>query len=357
MYDYNYGVLTETTPVYDSLKYGDDAQLYYWNNIANIPSATPYEGSNVLALAASANNWFGWGVDNQPKYMMNYQNGSIRFQFKTSYTGQFKVGVKSGHGESWIDFPANVSKYGVVRDGAWHEVSIPLAAFDQPNLGMHIDLGSMNALFMFAGNAPSANTEFYFDNIYYAPCVSGACPLLPVKLSAYDVKSIENRKVLVSWTTATELNNDHFIIERSANGTTFQKIATVNAEGNSNVARAYSYTDNSPYKGVSYYRLAQVDKDGKRTVYDIKRVNLTGKVAEITVYPNPVKASVLGLNFSNPVQKKIKLQLLDMSGRIVLDKTESVSGTTLKVSMGARLAPGMYLLKVDGKVESRVIVE
>jgi beta-glucanase (GH16 family) len=181
----NFGIYSESPLLNDKLTYGQDAELYIWNNLNPIADAVPFEGNEVLALRANGGNWFGLGVSNRIKNLQNFADGHLNFHFKTTYTGQFKVGVASGHGESWINFPAGVEAYGLQRDGQWHEVSIPLSTFNNPNMGMHIDLGSMNQLFMFAGDPAGANADFYIDNIYYsggvaanpAPVVSISSPL------------------------------------------------------------------------------------------------------------------------------------------------------------------------------------
>ena len=179
----NFGVYTENPAITARLAYGTDANLFIWNNLAPIPGATPFEGNEGLALRAAAGNWFGFGVDNTAKNLLNFADGSLKFHFKTTYNGPFKVGVKSGHGESWINFAPGAAAYGLVRDGQWHQVSIPLSAFNNPNQGMHIDLGSVTQAFMFAGDAPGAAADFYVDNIYYGGGVA-ANPAPTVSLTA-----------------------------------------------------------------------------------------------------------------------------------------------------------------------------
>jgi len=87
----NFGVLTETTTVSDSLQFGTDATLYYWNNLTNItnPTPVPFEGNSLLAVHANAGDWFGMGIDNNYINLNNFATGSLKFQFKSAYTGQF----------------------------------------------------------------------------------------------------------------------------------------------------------------------------------------------------------------------------------------------------------------------------
>jgi beta-glucanase (GH16 family) len=165
----SYGILTDNTPTLaGALTYGTDADLYYWNNLTAITNPVAYEGTNVWAVHANANNWFGMGVENQYKNLSAFGNGSLHFRYKSSYTGQFKIGVKTGHGESWINFATNTTAYGLTRNGQWSEVSIPLSAFQNPSIGNNIDLYSVKNAFMFAGDPSVSATDFYFDDVYYS---------------------------------------------------------------------------------------------------------------------------------------------------------------------------------------------
>ncbi len=179
----NFGVLTETTPTVARLNYDGDANLYIWNNALTAleNAGSPLEGTEALAFRASSDNWFGMGTDHSGKNLSAYlANGSLKFHMKTSSAATFKVGVKNGTTESWIHFTSSGEQYGLVRDGEWHQVSIPLSAFQNPA----VDFTNLTSTFMFAGDAPTANFDFQLDNIYYstgstfpsAPFVSLASP-------------------------------------------------------------------------------------------------------------------------------------------------------------------------------------
>ncbi len=176
----NFGVLTETTTVTDSLSFGNTANLYYWNNLSEIKNTVPFEGKNSLAVHANANDWFGMGIVNNYVNLHNFSAGSLKFHYKSTYQGQLKIGLTTGHGETWMNFPAGKQPYGLIRDGNWHEVSIPLADFSNSSLGMNIDIWSLKSAFMFAGDPAISNADFYFDNIYYS---DGATPNLSPSIS------------------------------------------------------------------------------------------------------------------------------------------------------------------------------
>ncbi|MES2649538.1 MAG: Ig-like domain-containing protein [Bacteroidota bacterium] len=192
----NFGILTENTPVTDSLTYGTNATLYYWNNISNISNPVAFEGNALWAVHANAGDWFGMGVDNNYINLSSFETGSLKFRFKTSYSGQFKIGIKTGHGESWLNFPAGASKYGMTRDGSWHEVTIPVTDFINPSEGRNVDLLSVKSAFMFAGDPASSAADFYFDDIHFfkTPTVLSESPLTaaptPPVRNAADVISV-----------------------------------------------------------------------------------------------------------------------------------------------------------------------
>lgn len=91
---------------------------------------------------------------------------------------------------------------------------------------------------------------------------------LPIELLSFDGK-LKNNKVELTWSTASEINNDLFVLERSSDAIKFTAIGKVGGGGNSTVKLDYSFIDQEPLNGVSYYRLRQVDYDGSYTFSNI----------------------------------------------------------------------------------------
>ena len=108
--------------------------------------------------------------------------------------------------------------------------------------------------------------------------------------------------VLLTWSTASEQNNDYFYIERSLDGFSWTRIVEKNGSGNSSYQIDYSAVDNQPFLGINYYRLTQVDYDGQRESFDIIAVNvkkdlencegryydLTGREVDMSTCPNGI---------------------------------------------------------------------
>ncbi len=110
---------------------------------------------------------------------------------------------------------------------------------------------------------------------------------LPVELLAFDAQPVNNKQVLCNWVAASELNNDFFTVERSANTVDFFAIGTVQGHGTTNVQHSYEFLDSNPLSGQSYYRLKQTDYDGAYAYSPVKRVFLTNDNPGFTLYPNP----------------------------------------------------------------------
>jgi hypothetical protein len=114
----------------------------------------------------------------------------------------------------------------------------------------------------------------------------GAVTPLPVELTAFLGKATDNG-VALTWNTASERNNDHFVVERAdEQSDVFRAIGQVKGAGSSSQLRQYQFVDANP-KAVSYYRLRQVDADGKEEFSPIVAVKSVLKTAELAAYPSP----------------------------------------------------------------------
>ncbi len=166
---------------------------------------------------------------------------------------------------------------------------------------------------------------------------------------------LQNNTALIKWATASESNTDRFEIEHSSNGISFSKIGTVAAAGNSSGTLHYEFLHNSPAIGKNYYRIRQIDLDGKFTYSSIIALQNTGSKASIIIAPNPVQNEV-SLFFSNPGTKII--QLLNMSGSILLTEKINGANSSHRLNM-SNLTPGVYILRLqkENGVETHKIIK
>ncbi|WP_460502359.1 T9SS type A sorting domain-containing protein, partial [Hymenobacter agri] len=174
----------------------------------------------------------------------------------------------------------------------------------------------------------------------------GAYPL-PVQLAAFAAVAVQ-QDARLNWRTASEINNDHFEVERSFDGLNYAQIGRVAGHGNSATPHDYQLTDagvGGQARGAVYYRLRQVDADGTATFSPVRTVSfapLTG----LALYPNPASsATTLDLR-SLPLNTAYSVVVLDATGRVVLRQT--LSGGQAQPLNLTQLATGTYLVQVGG---------
>ena len=170
--------------------------------------------------------------------------------------------------------------------------------------------------------------------------------ILPVTFTAFTVTA-EGCKALLEWQTGMEQNNSHFVVERSSNGAEFTAIAKVGAAGNSNTTHSYKYTDEAPANGVNYYRITQVDFDGKHSSTDIKaiRIQCNGNALAIKAYPNPA-ASQVNIQSGKAVAQ---VNVVATNGQTVMKYVPSQNqGGTFSLNI-QQVQNGIYLLQIVNK--------
>lgn len=165
--------------------------------------------------------------------------------------------------------------------------------------------------------------------------ISGSI-VLPIELASFNAEVLGNT-VALEWTTASEVDNDFMAVEHSQNGVEFNEIGRLQGAGTTVVPQNYTFIDESPSPGINYYRLRQVDFDGKMEYHDVIAVNI-GNTGVLQVFPTVTSSS---LNIS--ITGGANLQVLNTSGQILVQKN-IVDSEILNVE---DLAPGIYFLRVD----------
>lgn len=168
---------------------------------------------------------------------------------------------------------------------------------------------------------------------------------LPIELLSFNASwtDVTQTEARLEWRTASEVNSDYFIIERSPDGVNFEQVSTQAAAGSSYATLHYTILDSEPLDGVSYYRLRQVDLDGSATTSQVVSLVPTGNNS-IVVYPNPTSGPVT-IDLGERHQQA-KLTLRDALGRVVLvGDYVDVS----RVSFDVAQPPGFYTVEITGK--------
>ncbi len=168
--------------------------------------------------------------------------------------------------------------------------------------------------------------------------------ILPVKLIAFNA-ALDSKKVNCTWETASEINNDYFTIERSTDGNHFESIGRVKGKGNTNTNTRYSFTDNNPFAGISYYRLKQTDFDDTYTYSAIQRVGSLEKLnSTISLYyenNNPI-VKINAVVASNAI-----IELISLAGVPLFTQEQATTLGENTIPINNNGTSGFYLLKVQ----------
>ncbi len=188
---------------------------------------------------------------------------------------------------------------------------------------------------------------------------------LPVKLISFDAKLLSNKEVLLSWQTASEMNNDFFEVERMVDGSWltvdssrltvdgWEKIGKVKGNGNTNSVHNYQFTDNglstvNRKPSTVFYRLKQVDYDGSFSYSNIVAVKLYETMQdEPIIFPNPGNGNFI-IQAPYPINE---IEIFDLNGKSILkianlSATPQTSPTVGQVNFNNDLKDGIYILKI-----------
>ncbi len=170
--------------------------------------------------------------------------------------------------------------------------------------------------------------------------------VLPIELLQFS--AIFNKdQVDIFWSTASEINNEKFIIERSKDGFEWQEIISVSGAGNSSSIQEYYEIDQEPLSGVSYYRLTQIDFDGRSETFNVVPVeNISGGMIAFNIFPNPTTQDNLNLTFQGFENQEILVVVRDIQGKEHYSKVTMVSAENeiQLFSVDNKLPKGMYLI-------------
>lgn len=163
--------------------------------------------------------------------------------------------------------------------------------------------------------------------------------------------NLSTNGVYLQWASSHEENNSHYIIERSSDNSTFHAIGTVNGKGNSSSISTYSFTDTNPIIGASYYRIRQVDFNGKYSFSSI--VVISNETAALVVYPNPS---------SNSDQVSIRVPYVEESWNLIVYGVNGqeiwkdvIKASTYLLPTNTEITSGVYFIKVFN--DSTVLTE
>ncbi|MBK9639035.1 MAG: T9SS type A sorting domain-containing protein [Bacteroidetes bacterium] len=167
---------------------------------------------------------------------------------------------------------------------------------------------------------------------------------LPVEWLSFEAKPISSN-VLLQWKTASESGNDYFNVERSRNGLSFEKIGQVQGNGSTNTISSYTFTDYAPGRGIIYYRLQQVDIDGRFDLSKIVPVRIGDDASTPYLFPNPVSdQTYFMINSDENIDQTI--EIFDIAGHLIFTQTVTLQkgNNSVSIYLGG-LPAGVYMMR------------
>ncbi|MCB9195414.1 MAG: T9SS type A sorting domain-containing protein [Flavobacteriales bacterium] len=171
---------------------------------------------------------------------------------------------------------------------------------------------------------------------------------LPIELISFKAQ-VNNAVVDLNWSTASEINNDYFMLERSNTGKNWESIAKVNGAGNSTSILNYSYSDLEPLSGTSFYRLKQVDFNGEYSLSDVETVYFENlENTGVQIYPNPSTGvvTIIGKEF-----ELNQVKIYNTLGQEVTEQTKLLTISKEQIQMDLTgLENGYYFIKTSSSL-------
>jgi hypothetical protein len=295
-------------------------------------------------------------------------------------TGTYPANPYINNGRAYYSYIMNDNGNGQGTNWAANTGDNPIAEFTFPSAGSYITGAQLNDLSSEGG--PNGQMFWYvsiiggtgdltdYTNMFYGiPAMpptnnGGSAPsfvelqpasVLPVKFLNFTATKSNNTAIL-NWAVESEDGNKaSYEILKSLNGVDFSTLATIPALNNGRSNNTYTFTQSNlsaiRSSGVIYFRIKQVDKDGKFVFTEIRSVRLDSKGLVVGVYPNPIK-SIANVSFDLTETANVTLTVVDASGKHLLTRqVEGVKGAnTTKINM-VKMATGTYTLKIQAGTE------
>ena len=305
---------------------------------------TTYNRTAVVAPTISSNDFYT-AMKNRRFYATEDCDTRIHFTLNNQIMGSIISGYTAPSISVYTIDPSNMAiptiklMYGIPGSNV---VAIEMAS------------ATGNVLNFTDFNLTTDATAYYYVDITINGNRSISAPIwytknfpLPITLISFKASLNSNQTVKLNWNTSNEINTSKYIVEKSFSGVSFTPLDSVIS--NNNIGQNnYTLTDFTPQKGINYYRLKQVDKNGVFVYSNVVSININStEVNAVNVYPNPVR-DILYLNINSNQAENVKIILSDIQGRVVLQQNKNlIKGNQLIDFSTQSLLKGSYFVTVN----------
>ena len=192
----------------------------------------------------------------------------------------------------------------------------------------------------------------------FTSILTGSCGLLPIKLESLAAEA-KDCKVLIKWDVTQEINASKYLVERSINGTQFEKIGEVFALNNIN-GGTYTFEDKTPITGAGYYRINMFEKDGTHILSTIVTVksNCVTNEKRISFYPNPIKNKTVNVAVNSLFGGNVMVNFISITGQVIRkEKIILAVGETHKLFILNEFAKGIYIARVIDESGNEIAIQ
>jgi hypothetical protein len=182
---------------------------------------------------------------------------------------------------------------------------------------------------------------------------------LPIELISFQANCLDDKTIAISWSTASEHNTSHFIVEKSRDGENWTDLSVVAAAGNSTSILDYELINLSSVEEVNYYRLTQYDTDGAKETFNITTANCTEeKTTRLITYPNPSDNDFSVDFYSEEMIGAGLLKITDTRGMVIHSQVVSIiKGSNVFTISDLIAAPGVYYIQVSSRTTQSYIIK
>lgn len=328
----------------------------------NVTGTTGGSSSNFLL----ATSWGGFTPGNNDTLVINGASvnvtgninlsslSNIVLELNTPASGvAYTMGITSGNSTVTLSSTSAIS---LKPNGKIMVQATPASFVRQFKIGTSTKLSNFGTNNTYTVNGPATASQSTASATSGAPLLGFSSGTLPVILVAFDAVKQANG-VMVTWKTQQEISTKEFIIEKSADGRTYNAIATVAAAGFSSNPRGYSYMDASAISGIAYYRVRMIDMDGKSGLTGVKAIRAAVNAVKVAVYPNPA-VSVANVVVNAPDAAAFNVNVFNRNGQLVGMQKAAAGSNMVSINVSA-YAAGDYTIDVqfaDGSRQSSKLI-